>query len=107
MVGGQHYIDYFSEEQTMISTAAVPTAPLMTATEFAQKHGSDYVELVDGQVRELPMPFPKHAKSCVRIARMVDECAEKHDLGHVMSNDSYVLVKQNPDTVRGADVSFY
>jgi Uma2 family endonuclease len=40
----------------------------MTAAEFAQRHGGDRVELVKGQVRELPMPFPKHGKICWRIA---------------------------------------
>ena len=53
------------------------------------------------------MPFPKHGKICLRIGRLVDEHAEKHDLGHVMSNDSFVQTHSNPDTIRGADVCFY
>ncbi len=84
-----------------------PSTPLLTAAEFAQKHGADYVELVKGHVKELPMPFPKHGRTCVLMTRLVDEHAEKCDLGRVMSNDSFVQTGSNPDTVRGADLCFY
>ena len=32
---------------------------------------------------------------------------DEHDLGHVLSNDSGVITERDPDTVRGADISFY
>jgi len=38
-----------------------------------------------------------------RIGNFVEE----HDLGHATSNDSWVLVGRNPDTVRGGDVAHY
>jgi Uma2 family endonuclease len=79
----------------------------MTASEFAQKHSGDYVELVQGRVMELAMPQVKHGRSCLLIGRLVDEHAEKNDLGRVMSNDSFVLTGSNPDTVRGADLCYY
>jgi Uma2 family endonuclease len=85
----------------------VSPAPLMSAAEFAQRHGGDYVELIQGQVRELPMPFPKHGRICLLIGRLMDEHAEKHDLGLVVTNDSFVQTHANPDTVRGADVASY
>jgi Uma2 family endonuclease len=86
-----------------------PASPstLLTAAEFAQRHGGEYVELVEGQVRGLPMPFPKHGRACALMTRFLDEHAEKNDLGRVMSNDSFVQTRTNPDTVRGADVCFY
>ena len=81
--------------------------PLMTAAEFALKHSGDNVELVNGQVKELPMGSAKHGKICVRASRYVDEHVDKNELGHVMSNDSFVQTKTDPATIRGADVSFY
>lgn len=97
-----------------MSTIAIPTSPpqapslpLMTSAEFAKKHASDRVELIKGHVREVPIGSPKHGKICVRASRVMDEYAEKHDAGHVMSNDSLVQTKSNPDSTRGADVSFY
>jgi Uma2 family endonuclease len=79
----------------------------MTAEEFARLHGGDNVELIKGQVRELPMPFPKHGKICNNMAFELTVYTRRQDLGHVMSNDSFVRIRSNPDTVRGADLSYY
>jgi Uma2 family endonuclease len=89
-----------------------PTVPatvpaLMTAEEFARRHGGDRVELIRGQVRELPMPFPRHGKVCFTLARLIGNHAAEHDAGHVMTNDSFVPTRRAPDTVRGADICFY
>ena len=88
---------------------AIPVTPvgLMTAPEFAARHGGDRVELVNGQVTELPMPFPRHGKICSCMDFFLHDHALKHDLGHVMSNDSFVATGRDPDTVRGADLCFY
>jgi len=92
--------------QPATSAPALP-AGAMTALEFAQRHGGDSVELVRGQMRELPMPFPKHGKICCCMGYFLNEHALKNDVGHVMSNDSFVPTGKNPDTVRGADLCFY
>lgn len=95
--------------QPGVSATSPPSTAqtMMTAAEFAQRHGGDYLELVEGQVRELPMPFPKHSKICARITRFLDEYAEKYACGHVVSKDSFVQTRQNPDSVRGPDAAFY
>jgi hypothetical protein len=47
------------------STSLGPSADSgLTAAEFARRHGDANLELVRGQVKELPMPFPKHGKIC-------------------------------------------
>ncbi len=93
----------------MPSTTSTPVTPagLMTAPEFAARYGGERVELVKGQVRELPMPFPRHGKICFCMGYFLGDHAFKHDLGHVMSNDSFVPTGRDPDTVRGADLCFY
>ena len=89
------------------SSVVTPTVPLLTAEEFAQLHGHQRVELVKGVVKELPRPFPKHGKRCATMVRLIGNYAEERNVGHVMSNDSFVKTKSKPDTVRGADVSYY
>jgi Uma2 family endonuclease len=79
----------------------------MTAAEFVANHGGSHVELVNGMLQELPMASQKHGRICLLIGRLIDEHAEKNDLGRVTTNDSFVQTKSNPDTTRGADVSFY
>jgi Uma2 family endonuclease len=87
--------------------AGMPTSVLLTAEEFAKRHAGQRVELIEGQVKELPVPTPKHGRICLLIARFLDEAAERQDLGRAMTNDSFVKTKSNPDVVRGAHVSYY
>lgn len=86
---------------------STPSTVLMTAEEFARLHGGDYVELVRGHVVEQTMPFPKHGKICNNTAYYITSHAFAHDSGHVMTNDSFVRTERNPDTVRGADISYW
>ncbi len=84
-----------------------PPAPLMTAEEFVRRYHNHHAELVKGVVKDLPMPFPKHGKHCATIARLIGNHAADNDLGHVMTNDSFVKTRANPDTVRGPDVCYF
>ena len=64
-------------------------------------------ELVRGRTIELPPPKPLHCLICARIARLIGNHVADHKLGEVMSNDSGVITHRNPDSLRGADVTFY
>jgi Uma2 family endonuclease len=87
--------------------APVPAAPpRLTAEEFLARYADQpQFELVEGVVKEAPMPWPKHGFLCARMTILIGTHVATHDLGHVMSNDSFV--KTGPDTVRGADVCFW
>lgn len=94
-----------------MSRATMPTpaaaTPLMTAAEFLAKHGDESgVELIKGRVVRLPMPGGKHGVICGNAYFLVREFVKKHDLGWIMSNDTFVRTGVEPDTFRGADVCF-
>jgi Uma2 family endonuclease len=91
---------------TPVTQAQAAPGPL-TAEEFVARHGGDYVELIDGVVEPIPMPQPLHGRVCTRAARFLDEFVENHQLGVLCSNDTFVLVRRNPDRVRGADVAYW
>ncbi len=55
----------------------------------------------------MPPPGSRHGQVCNKVGRITGNHADDHDLGHVLSNDSGVITERGPDTVRGADVSFY
>ena len=55
----------------------------------------------------MPPPKPRHGQICGQAYYLLRVYADKHDLGQVLSNDSGVVTERDPDTVRGADVSFY
>lgn len=97
-----------------MSTLSVPTPPptvappaLLTAEEFAARHAHRHAELVKGVLQEYPMPMPKHGFICSRIAYWLTSHIEESGLGRVATNDSWIRTGSNPDTVRGADVSYY
>jgi Uma2 family endonuclease len=92
-----------------MTTATLPTPPakLLTADEFARRHSGDYVELIDGVVKELPVPFQDHGTMCFKIAFALGSHVVPNDLGHLTTNDSFVQTQWGPDRVRGADICFF
>jgi Uma2 family endonuclease len=82
--------------------------PLLTAQEYARLPDAGVAtELVRGKVVPMTVPSPRHGQICSKIDRLVGNYAETAGLGHVVVNDSGVVTERDPDTVRGADVSFY
>jgi Uma2 family endonuclease len=83
---------------------------LLTAEEFL-KLGPDelpeYCELVQGKVVEINVPAPRHGQVCAEFAFQLKLYCRQTNWGHIVTNDSGVVTKRNPDTVRGADIACY
>ena len=91
-----------------MSTASLPTPGLLTAEQFAARPDPGYPEeLVRGRIVPMPMPKPRHGEICNKAGRILGNYVEERDLGRVFSNDTGVVTERGPDTVRGADISFY
>ena len=88
-----------------MSTATAPK--LLTAEEYARLDVDHPTELVRGVVHHMPPPRSRHGQICSRVARIVGNYCDAHELGHVLSNDAGVITERSPDTVRGGDVIFY
>jgi Uma2 family endonuclease len=81
---------------------------LLTAEEYALlPDNGQPTELIRGRLVTMNMPSPRHGYFCNKIGRLLGDFVDAHDLGRVMSNDSGVVTRRDPDTVRGADVAFY
>jgi Uma2 family endonuclease len=85
--------------------ATVATKP-MTVDEFEAIGDRLRVELVAGEILELPMPGAKHGALCFWLAYLLHQWAEIHGEGFVLTNDTFVLTETDPDSVRGADVLY-
>jgi Uma2 family endonuclease len=92
-----------------MSPAAAPAPPaLMTAEEYLHRAPTDHPsELVRGRIVVMNPPFSAHGYWCHRMAKLIDEFVEPHELGRILCNDSGVVTEHDPDTVRGADVAYY
>ncbi len=87
--------------------AIVAPDKLLTAEEYGQLPDLGRpTELVRGRIVEMNVPYPRHGQVCAQVAYLLKRYLENHDIGHVIGNDGGVIVERDPDTVRGADVSF-
>ncbi|MBY0231656.1 MAG: Uma2 family endonuclease [Gemmataceae bacterium] len=82
-----------------------PAPALLTVEEFLEKYDNHFVELVDGVVKEVPVPFPLHGKCCTTFGALLFFYAEENDSGHVAGNDSWIRTGKR--SVRGADVCYF
>lgn len=97
-------------------SAIQPTPPavqkLMTADEFwdfcnrPENENKSY-ELIRGKVVEMSRPTRRHGTVACRIAFAVGMWADGVKRGYVVSNDSGVLLAEDPDTVVGPDVAYF
>jgi len=86
--------------------APAPAPPArLTAEEFMARHGGSNAELIDGVVKEYPMPGFRHGKACMRLGALILAHVDANDLGHVASNDTWVRI--GSEKVRGGDVLYY
>jgi len=90
-----------------VMTSPPPVVKLMTAEEFVRLHEDDGTELVKGIVEEIPMPDLNHGKVCNLAAYKLTGHVLQGELGHVMTNDSFIRIRTDPDTIRGADVAYF
>jgi Uma2 family endonuclease len=79
---------------------------LITADEYAALPDDRRTELVNGRVVESPWPDFLHGCVQAEIGTRLANFVESYDLGHVVAGTGIVTTRK-PDTVRGADVSFF
>lgn len=91
---------------------AIAPTRLMTAEEFYDfchlpKNRDRHFELDEGEVVEMAQPGERHGFVCGNVARHLGNYVYQRRRGYVCSNDTGVVWKRDPDTVRGPDVLLY
>ncbi len=88
---------------------AVAERPI-TADEFMEMRDPNdglVRELIRGEIVTMSLPGGLHGVVCSKIDRKVGNHSDSNRLGHVASNDTGILLERDPDTLRGADVSYW
>lgn len=67
---------------------------------------ADLLELIDGEIRTLPFNGGRHGLIAARAGISLGAYVEQHGLGVTVAAGTGFLIRQNPDTVRTADVAF-
>jgi Uma2 family endonuclease len=89
--------------------SATTAEPRLTIDEFLKQHGGELgVELVKGRVVRWPMPGARHGFVCLTAGSIIRDFVVGQKLGRVMSNDTFVKIRPDPDgTLRGGDVCYW
>jgi len=91
-----------------MATVIEPQQKLLTAEEFRLlPDRGERRELRRGVVVVMNLPGFRHGEVCGNVYHYVDNFVRQRQLGRTISNDSGIITTRNPDTVRGADVSYY
>lgn len=89
---------------------AAPTK-LMTVDEYwdfvnRPENHDRLFELRRGRVVEMPRPKKPHGIVCTRIATALQNYADRVGVGYVLSNDTGVVLEEDPGSVVGPDVVY-
>lgn len=91
--------------------ATVTTKPVTAEDFFEFVHRPEnrdrFFELERGEIVEMPPPTKYHGFVCSNTSGILRDFAARRKKGYPCSNDSGIIVENDPDTVRGPDVSFY
>jgi len=81
-------------------------ARYITAEELFQMSGHERRELVKGELRTMAPAGFDHGLIIVNLTLLLGSHVQAHKLGFVAGAETGYALTRNPDTVRGADVSF-
>lgn len=86
--------------------ATVVSEKLISIDEFETLPFEFPVDLVRGEIVEMPPPGGVHGHVCSNVAFALESWARPVDAGVVTANDSAVVTERDPDSVRGCEVAF-
>lgn len=80
---------------------------LMTADELlALPRGEFRYELVNGELKKMSPAGQKHGRITMRLTEPLAKHVRENQLGQVYAAETGFKLKNNPDTVRAADIAF-
>lgn len=85
--------------------SAVAAKPI-TVEEFERMAFDFPVDLIAGEIIEMPPAGSQHGRIAINVGFLIEQWCRKDQRGVVLGNDAAILIATDPDTVRGADVSF-
>ena len=91
---------------------ATVTSKLLTADEFYEwanrpRNRNKLHELDEGEIIEMPSPGELHGAVCCFIAYLLTKYVMERGKGYVCSNDTGLLIKRKPGTIRGPDIMLF
>ncbi len=86
---------------------ATATALLTIEEYLALPDTGTPTELVRGRIIEVPPPGSRHGRFAFRFAHYLGVYVIDRGLGEIITHDSGVVTRRDPDSLRGPDVAYY
>lgn len=91
---------------------ATATTKLMTVEEFYEwadrpENRGKRLELDEGEIVEMPPPGELHGAVCFLVAYLLGKYIFQRGRGYICTNDTGLLLKRKPGTVRGPDIMLF
>lgn len=94
-------------ESPVMTTKTAEGTTITTAEELLRlPRGKHRYELVKGELREMCPASSPHGRVANQIAFLLTNHIRQHKLGAVYAAETGFKLRENPDTVRAADVAF-
>jgi len=92
----------------MVFATMATTQSLLTAEEFLLlPETGEPLELVCGVPTPMNRPNTGHGLICSAIVEYLAPFVRERGLGRLVANDSGIITRRRPDTVRGPDVAYF
>jgi Uma2 family endonuclease len=79
---------------------------LLTIEELRDAVGDAPGELIDGRFTPMPPTGWPHASTEARVTARLQQYVDAKQVGVVLTGEVGIIIRRNPDTLRGADVAF-
>ena len=89
-----------------MSILVQPPPVRLGVAAFYEAYGQQRYELVRGLLVEVAMPGARHGVVANWMGYHLTQFVVANKLGRVMTNDTFIVLRRDPDTVRGPDVCF-
>ena len=89
-----------------MSILVQPPPVRLGVAAFYEEYGQQRYELVRGLPVEVAMPGARHGVVANWMGYYLTQFVVANKLGRVMTNDTFIVLRRDPDTVRGPDVCF-
>jgi Uma2 family endonuclease len=87
-------------------TTAVANDPPITGADLWAMGDIGPCELIEGEIVSMSPTKVEHGRIEFRLAQLIGQFVDQHDLGVVMVGEVGVYVERDPDTIRAADVLY-
>jgi Uma2 family endonuclease len=90
----------------MMTAEATIETRLITADELAAMGDVGPCELVEGRIVPMTPTGDEHSEYEITLGALLWNYVRQHQLGKIYGGEAGIILRRDPDTVRGADIAF-